>query len=172
VRLVLVSVALFLSIAVPARAQKQEQKLVDRLLKPDMSLNNNMQSKQFTVRNKTETKQARTKWFFLRKRTPEKQFADVRNYKAKSFTPRQSQFQTTEASLRTRSRIPNGERAYPVPGYSGVKPLPDGEKSVESFAFADSSRPFLVRGKSQKALSQQDTPLTIDQVRELLNKNK
>ena len=34
------------------------------------------------------------------------------------------------------------------------------------------TRPFLVQGKSQKALSQQDKPLTIDQVRELLNKNK
>jgi hypothetical protein len=35
-----------------------------------------------------------------------------------------------------------------------------------------SSRTFLDQGKSQKALSQQDKPLTIEQVRELLNKNK
>jgi hypothetical protein len=34
------------------------------------------------------------------------------------------------------------------------------------------TRPFLVRGKSQKALSAQDRPLSIDDVRELLNKNK
>jgi hypothetical protein len=33
-------------------------------------------------------------------------------------------------------------------------------------------RPFLGQGKSQKALSQQDQPLSIEQVRELLNKNK
>lgn len=32
--------------------------------------------------------------------------------------------------------------------------------------------PFLDRGKSQKALSARDKPLTIEQVRELLNKNK
>ena len=35
-----------------------------------------------------------------------------------------------------------------------------------------STRAFLDQGKSQKALSQQDKPLTIEQVRELLNKNK
>ena len=45
------------------------------------------------------------------------------------------------------------ERTYPVSEFSGT-------------------RPFLVRGKSQKALSQQDRPLSIDEVRELLNKNK
>jgi hypothetical protein len=34
------------------------------------------------------------------------------------------------------------------------------------------NRPFLGQGKSQKALHAQDRPLTIDEVRELLNKNK
>jgi hypothetical protein len=34
------------------------------------------------------------------------------------------------------------------------------------------NRPFLGQGKSQKALHSQDRPLTIDEVRELLNKNK
>jgi hypothetical protein len=34
------------------------------------------------------------------------------------------------------------------------------------------NRPFLVQGKSQKVLDQQKPTLTIEQVRELLNKNK
>jgi hypothetical protein len=33
-------------------------------------------------------------------------------------------------------------------------------------------RPFLGKGKSQKALQAQNKPLTIEQVRELLNKSK
>jgi len=33
-------------------------------------------------------------------------------------------------------------------------------------------RPFLDQGKSQKSLSAQNKQLTIEQVRELLNKNK
>jgi hypothetical protein len=44
-------------------------------------------------------------------------------------------------------------------------------KNVPGAPFA-SSRPFSVQGKSQKALNARDTPLTIEQVRELLNKNK
>ncbi len=94
------------------------------------------------------------------------------NYNAKPFKPRHAQFGTTSANLNTRGRIPNADVAYPTPGFAGVKPMRGGDKAVESFAFAEGSRPFLVRGKSQKALSQQDTPLTVEQVRELLNKNK
>jgi hypothetical protein len=42
---------------------------------------------------------------------------------------------------------------------------------VDARIFAG-NRPFLDQGKSQKALSRQNPPLTIEQVRELLNKNK
>jgi hypothetical protein len=34
------------------------------------------------------------------------------------------------------------------------------------------NRPFLAQGKSQKALQRKNPPLTIEQVRELLNKDK
>ena len=48
---------------------------------------------------------------------------------------------------------------------------PENGSSLPAAPFAG-NRPFLGRGKSQEALSARDTPLTIDQVRELLNKNK
>jgi hypothetical protein len=46
--------------------------------------------------------------------------------------------------------------------------------SAKKYATRDfaGNRPFLGQGKSQKALHAQDRPLTIDEVRELLNKNK
>lgn len=47
----------------------------------------------------------------------------------------------------------------------------DGEKKISGNDFAG-NRPFLGQGKNQKALSAQKPPLTIEQVRELLNKNK
>src|ERR1022692_4651115 len=53
----------------------------------------------------------------------------------------------------------------------GVRRAADGDKKVNGRDFAG-NRPFLGQGKSQKALSTQDKPLTIEQVRELLNKNK
>ena len=46
--------------------------------------------------------------------------------------------------------------------------------STKKYATRDfaGNRPFLGQGKSQKALHAQERPLTIDEVRELLNKNK
>lgn len=52
-----------------------------------------------------------------------------------------------------------------------VRPASDSEKKISGNDFAG-NRPFLGQGKSQKALSAGKQPLTIDQVRELLNKNK
>ena len=56
-------------------------------------------------------------------------------------------------------------------GALSVRDMPGSGKKVASSEFTG-SRPFLDKGKSQKAISQHDTPLTIEQVRELLNKNK
>ena len=53
----------------------------------------------------------------------------------------------------------------------GTRVAPENGSNLAAAPFAG-NRPFLGRGKSQKALSARDTPLTIEQVRELLNKNK
>ena len=47
----------------------------------------------------------------------------------------------------------------------------DANRVVASRDFAD-RRQFTAQGKSQKSLDRQNPPMTIDQVRELLNKNK
>ena len=52
-----------------------------------------------------------------------------------------------------------------------VRHAADGEKKISGNDFAR-NRPFLGQGKSQKTLSARKPPLTIEQVRELLNKNK
>jgi len=45
------------------------------------------------------------------------------------------------------------------------------KKKVASHAYGG-SRPFLNEGTNQKSLNRKTEPLTIEQVRELLNKNK
>ncbi len=55
--------------------------------------------------------------------------------------------------------------AYPTRTAAGS------ERSAPGREFAG-NRPFLDEGKSQKSLNHQEAPMTIDQVRELLNKNK
>ena len=155
---------------VSARAQQQEQKLLDRLLKPDTSLESNLQKKQFTAGGATLEKKARTKSFFVRDRRAEKQFV-TGNFRTKPFGTNESRYQRQEANIASRTAIAKLDTPYPAPGYGGVRVDRESDQAVEVSNYRD-TRPFLVKGKSQKSLSAQDRPLTIDEVRELLNKNK
>jgi len=53
----------------------------------------------------------------------------------------------------------------------GIHDTYDAHSAINSRGFAD-QRPFQEKGKSQKSLDRRNPPLTIEQVRELLNKNK
>jgi hypothetical protein len=152
-------------------AQVQEKKLIDRLLEPDMSLQNNAQNKQFATRGSTTTKQARTKSFYVRERKREKEFSGVRNFFAKMFRTRRSRYSDVQANLKTRSQVKTPQIPASTSAYATAPPALASNKRYDTSEFSG-SRPFLARGKSQKALSAQDRPLTIDEVRELLNKNK
>lgn len=143
---------------------------MDRLLKPDMSLQNPVQTRQFVARGSTLTKQAPTKEFYVRARRPEKGFFG-RLFQTKDFNTKNSRYQEMQASLATRTRIAKADVPYRTTAYRDVDSAREADKAAAVAEF-DGTRPFLIQGKSQKALSQQDRPLTIDQVRELLNKNK
>ena len=159
-----------LGLLASATAQEQERKLVDRLLKPDTSLQNPVQAKQFVARGSTATKQAPTKEFYVRARPPEKGFFG-RLFRTKDFNTKSSHYHDMQASVATRTKIPKTDVAYSTAAYRDVETARESGKSAEVAEF-NGTRPFLIQGKSQKALSQQDRPLTIDEVRELLNKNK
>ena len=154
-----------------ARAQEQEKKLLDRLLKPDMTLQNDAQGKQFTAGGSTLDKKAPTKNFYVAERKAERGFWNTRQVSEREFPTGASRFSKTEANLGTRSKLQKIDSPYPTPGYGDVRAAVDARKQVPVSEFAG-SRPFLVRGKSQKSLSAQDKPMTIDQVRELLNKSR
>ena len=144
---------------------------MDRLLKPDMSLQNSQQEKKFVARGSTVTKQTPTKNFHVRDRTPEKGFF-ARLFATKDFNAKRSRsrYEDMQASLATRT-IAKAEVPYPTAAYREVETAREAERTADVSEF-DGTRPFLLKGKSQKALSQKDRPLTIDEVRELLNKNK
>jgi hypothetical protein len=170
VRVLVTCCWLALSFGSVAQAQEQERKLIDRLLRPDTTLQNPIEQKQFTVRGTTRTKQAHTKSFYVPERRPEKSFFG-RMFRTKSFGTKNSRYQDAQANLSTRTQIANTDVPYETAAYRDLAPARDATKTAEVTEFAG-TRPFLIQGKSQKALSQQDRPLTIDQVRELLNKNK
>ena len=170
VRVLVTSCVLILACVASAGAQEQERKLMERLLKPDMALQNSQGEKQFAAIGATTTKQAPTKEFYVRKRAPEKGFFG-RLFRTKGFNAKNSRYQAMQASLPTRTEIAKADVPYRTAAYRGVDSARESGKAAAVSDF-DGTRPFLIQGKSQKALSQQDRPLTIDDVRELLNKNK
>ena len=95
------------------------------------------------------------------------------------FTPRQfaaRHFRAGDstANISPRSQLKNSDTVIATPAVSaGTQVAPESTTStttpVREYA---GNRPFLGQGKSQKSLSAQNPPLTIEQVRELLNKSK
>lgn len=151
-------------------AQEQERKLVDRLLKPDTTLANSAQNKQFNGTGATAVdKKFEAKSFYSGGERTTKSFSGDKDFAARSFAT---------------GRIPRSEKAANAdgaPSYArlkfatGASPLvhsaADQSKAASTREYAG-SRPFLGEGTRQKILSQQDKPLTIDEIRELLNKSK
>lgn len=153
-------------------AQEQEGKLMNRLLKPNMTLQNEAETKQFSASRSATTESAPTKTFHFVSRILGRNFGGVRTVKLQAFHTSTSRFQRAEANLHTRNALPENGASYRISGYAGVHAAPDAARTVSTSAYAEDQRAFLGRGKSQKSLSAQDRPLTIDEVRELLNKNK
>ena len=169
---VVTALALLLCLGTTAAdAQEQEGKLMDRLLKPDMSLQNSAQTKRFRVSGSAPAKTALTKTFHFSQRTRTKSYGGLRNVDTQEFQTRTSRYQRRESRLSGR-RAPEAAGSYATADYPAVHAAPEARKTVTSTDFSAGERAFLVRGKSQKALSAQDRPLTLEQVRELLNKNK
>ncbi|MDQ6862073.1 MAG: hypothetical protein M3032_13090, partial [Verrucomicrobiota bacterium] len=116
------------------------------------------------------TKKAPTRWFFFKRRTEEKQFAGVKQFQAKDFTTQRSRFADQQANTSTRTKLTKVDEPFATTAYV-TRDAHDSRKVSETSDYPG-VRPFLGRGKSQKSLNAQDHPMTIDEVRELLNKNK
>jgi hypothetical protein len=168
--MIVASMAL-LAVASAASAQEQEGKLVDRILRPNMSLVNSAQNKEFGAPEFSVAKRAPSRRFYTPDRSPEKSFAADRALSAREFAVRSSRDGDSTANISTRSQSAKTGMVYVASTADGARVAPESGRSLAAASFAG-NRPFLGRGKSQKALSARDTPLTIEQVRELLNKNK
>jgi hypothetical protein len=155
-----------------ASAQDQEKKLLDRLLKPDMTLQNDVQNKKFVADGRSSiNKRATVGTFFIHQKQHSKKFSGTRDFSTTQFYSQT--YQSGRKAYKTSSQqgIANARSAYANQTARGVRDAPQSGKKVASREYAG-NRPFLDEGKSQKSLNQRNAPLTIDQVRELLNKNK
>ena len=168
-----VAVCLVLAVLICyACGQDQERNLIDRLLKPEMALQNDAQNKKFTGDGSASVnKRASVGSFYIHQQTRSKNFSGTRDFATSQFysqTYHGGRRGYEASSQRTMSK---SQFAHANQTASGVRDGPQSGKKVASRAYAG-NRPFLDEGKSQKSLNQKNAPLTIDQVRELLNKNK
>lgn len=160
------------SFAFAAHAQVQERKLVDRLMEPNMSLANSAQDKKFVaVEGTSIDKKFETNSFSTGHDANTKSFPGSKSFLAKIFGT--GKYARAEAAANAKA---NAESAYANTKFathdsSLVRQSSDSDKQSKVKDYPD-QRPFLGKGTRQEILSQQDRPLTIDEVRELLNRNK
>jgi hypothetical protein len=168
----LLAACLLLAALSCARGQDQEHQLLDRLLKPDMSLQNPAQNKKFSATNGASiNKHATASTFYVQKKSGSKRFSETRSFSAWQFNARSLHGGDHAANFSPRKQITNSKRSYLTQTARSLREAHETGRTVDALIFAG-SRPFLDQGKSQKALGRQNPPLTIEQVRELLNKNK
>jgi len=154
-----------------AVAQTQEKKLVDRLLRPDTSLTNTAQEKKFIpTGGGSFDKRVAARSFHSPEKKLTKPFPGERALTPQQLALRRSRMGDTRANLSTRTNVRQKETINPASA-PGLRSAPEGSATVEVHDFAG-HRPFLGQGKSQRSLQAYDRPLTIEQVRELLNKSK
>jgi hypothetical protein len=153
-----------------ASAQIQERSLIDRLLRPNMDLQNEAQGKTFNANSAIVPNRGSAGRFVLEATAKQKAFTDTgtaatKEYRSSSFRADSQESPVVEtrqikvpAQLKT-SSVQDLHAAY------------DARLAVSGRSFGD-ELVFREEGKSQKSLNRKNPPLTIDQVRELLNKNK
>jgi hypothetical protein len=153
-----------------ARAQKQEQKLVDRLLRPDTTLANVAQKKKFVVDGASVDKQATVvKPFYFENKEKPQSFAGAREYHATGFDSRPFYAGLDHQSVAT--QVASTSQATYRTWVASASRSHDSDKAAATYRYTG-QRPFLDHGKSEKSLQRQNPPMTVEQVRELLNKNR
>jgi hypothetical protein len=151
-------------------AQEQERSLVDRLLRPNMELQNSAQGKKFATKPAVIEHRGTVGTFFLKPNLPQKSFEDARVLNIKEYRSRSFNGGSSAIAV-DQNRSAHISSAPEISNFRGATNAHDADKTVPGRNFAD-QHPFRAEGKSQKSLDRQNPPLTIEQVRELLNKNK
>jgi hypothetical protein len=164
------------ALALPALlcGQEQDRKLLERIQRPDMELSNPMQKKSFEGGGGVRIREAPiARAYAGTKDAIAKEFAGTKSFfgiKNPWFGNRV--FEAREAPLMARGGG-NLDAAYPVRD-ARVGDYKDSSKSASLGDAAAEVRPFLVQGGAQGSLDQISDKIrkemTIDEVRELLNK--
>jgi len=135
-----------------------------------MDLQNSAQGKAFAADSYATTRPVTTREFVVEPSRKEKSFVDARTVAVQEYHSRSVRSDSPNSVVPQNcvASLP-GQLATPLA--PGVRQTRDAQLKVATQEFAG-QREFREQGKSQKSLDHQNPPLTIDQVRQLLNKNK
>lgn len=167
-----------LVLAGAARAQEQERKMLDRIQRPDMNLSSPLQTKNYAGTGGLVIKNASLgeKSFSGTKAASMQKFAGARSFlgiKNPWFGNRT--YDARPAGLSSRGGLAKLDTGYEVKD-AATRSFPSGSKSVPLNSGSVAAGPFLNQGGAQGALDQitdkVKKEMTIDEVRELLNKNR
>jgi hypothetical protein len=153
-------------------AQKEEGRLVDRLLRPDLSLQNSQQNKKFgAVESSAGNKEFEANSYSRRKERPTKSLLGIPDFLAGIFETKKFPGADGRANAATRATPAYVQRAAVTKKSTLAEKPSQAHKVADTLNYPD-NRPFLGKGTRQEILSQLDHPLTIEEVRELLNRDQ
>jgi hypothetical protein len=154
-----------------ASAQNQERSLIDRLLRPNMDLQNEAQGKTFVANSKVVAQRENAATIVLEPTAKEKAFGTTRAAVTREYPSGSVRAASGQDSFVETRQISVSGQQLKTSSAQDLHTAYDAHRNVSGRVFGD-ERVFRDEGKSQKSLNRQNPPLTIDQVRELLNKNK
>lgn len=153
-----------------AHAQETEAR-IQTILHPDKNASSNLQGKSFYGgKSFQQTGYAYTKDYYFTERYHPKDFTTKSWAGGTSYST--GQFSTHGANTKGEYEIPNAEKKADTPT-AATKESSDSGKSYSIHDY--NTREYRGKGKSQDILDQKSKdqkPMSVDQVRELLNKNK
>ncbi len=155
-------------------AQEEKDRLVNRLLRPDLSLENSQQNKKFVAAgNASIDRKFEVKTNFGTGKRSTKSFIGIPDVLAGVFGTKK--FPRARAAVVARAAISAKPTGAQTPAVTKKSPLVGESSQAHKVAgtrdYPD-NRPFLGRGTRQEILSQLNHPLTIEEVRQLLNREQ
>jgi hypothetical protein len=146
--------------------------LADRLLRPNMTLVNSAQDKKFAGADVTlVNKKCVAKSFSTVDERMVKSSSSEKDFSAKRFETEKFARAGQTPNTRAKAKMALANAEFVVRKSCLVQTAPDEGKVAATRDYTD-GRPFSGKGTRQAILSQEDKPLMIDEVRELLNKSK
>jgi hypothetical protein len=155
-----------------AEGQEQEGKMMDRMMRPNMELSNPAQDKKFTaVEGVSVDKKFEAKEFYSGHEPVTKSFFGARSFFSKAFGTGKYARAKAAANYRKNADLAFASTQFQSKKSEIVKESSFAKKKSATRDYAE-SKPFLAEGTRQKQLSEQSHAMTIDEVRDLLNKGR